>query len=54
MTLSCIWPFGAVTAGVRPSWVSAVPMMLARMRSFLASATDCRRSTTAMQPSLRI
>jgi hypothetical protein len=31
MTLSCVCPLGAVIAGVRPSWLMALPTMLARM-----------------------
>src|SRR5207247_10542206 len=44
-------PLGAVSPPLRPSWLTAVPRITARIRSPLARASDKRLSTTRPQPS---
>ena len=53
MTASWAGPLGAVRPLLRPSWLTAVPLITARMRSPSASASLSRFKTTTPQPSAR-
>ena len=53
ITASWAGPLGAVRPLLRPSWLTAVPRITARMRSPSACASERRLSTTTPQPSPR-